>query len=962
MSSRNGGKQMVAGCVSGCVALLLLLCHPTASAQESSSDLSLTGTVIDSGSGISLEGVRVSVSGQGQPVYTNSLGQFRVQNLRSGSNTVVARYLGFPDVQMEVTVAESEATNIVIKMGTGSDRGEITALDEIIVVGSSSATRKALNVERASDAFTSVVSSDVIGDFPDRNLAEVLQRAPGVTLRTQSGEGSYAIVRGVPPFLSTTSVNGRRLQSVQVEGRENRLGYFGAAAVERVEVQKVFLPQMQGDFIGGNINIVSKSPLSVRPSVDFTAEYGSAELRDADYVQVEATASGKFYDDVLGILVSAGYADRPQRTESVGTSLASSYFDSSLIGGTGDLLPLDLYVEETEIDSERKSLAIDIDYRPTPTTGLRLIASMTALDESRLTNNALVIFNPLAADITSTTEAGTYVTASNSVRFASAEYRKIMNTTALIIADKQFERMGVELRLGYGRADIDANAYELAFSQTLNNPISYSFADPSFPTLAFSGADVANERDAALYVDGMLRNNGRVQDGIEEQYDIEFNFSIPTELTGNRFGFDFGLRYSDLEKLTDVDQIDYPNDSVGSLLFGAGYAPIVAATSNAAMAGNDILGSGRIVDRRYIFGPFIDLAAGETFAQQNLPEVAPLSDFNSALRDFTADESITAAYLMATYQGDKTKIIAGLRAEKTRRSFTAVDAVLALPNTTITPIETSNSDTQLLPTIVVRHDLNNQAVLRFAVSQTYAQPNFEQLVPRALLDSFSGRAQIGNPDLDSTDSFNVDMSFEYFTEQLGVLGVAVFYKDISNYIFRTESVQADIRGVPGPWFVTTFENARDAKILGVELRAVKQLDFLPSPFNGLGIEFSYVYADTELTTISGRTATIPFSSDQSSNLSLVYDSRRFDARLAYSYQSAFLRDSINDGSPFNEQFIDARSQLDLTLQYHVAERVSIFVKAFNLTDEPFERSTRVGLLLRNEFQGRQFGAGFRVRL
>jgi len=847
-------------------------------------------------------------------------------------------------------VAQDEAT------------AEDEVVDEIVVRGQYSATRKSLNVERASDAFVSVVSSDDLGEFPDRNLAEVLQRAPAVTLRTQSGEGSFAIVRGIPPFLSTTSINGERLQSAQVEGRENRLGYFGAAAVERVEVRKVFTPEMQGDFIGGNVNVETRRPLGGRDFADLSIEYGDTELRKQNYSEVELTAAKALIDDKLSVLVSLNAADRPQRTEAVGTSLAARYFDSSLVGGTGDLLPLDLYTEVAEIDSERKAAAIDVDYRHNDRFGLRLTTSFTQLDERRTLDDAIVIFNPLAADPDSTSQAGTYITGSSAHRFSNYEIRDVENISSLLKANWDTSALSTEVRLGYGRADIDASSFEIALGQALPNPISYSLADRDFPIWTLSNADVANERTGANYVDSMLRNNGRVQNGVEEEYSIAANFEIPQGRLRDNVSLDFGLRFSDKDKLTDVDQRDFPNDEVGSLLFGANYPTIIALTNQAAMAGNDSLPRGRILDGRYSFGPFISLADGQPFVESSLPEVVPLSDFNSALRDFEAKESVLAGYVGATIDFGRASLIAGVRVERTERDFSTVDALLSLPDTVILPVSTSDSYTKVLPALVLRVDASENLVWRFGATQTYAHPNFEQLVPRALLNPFSGSVQIGNPSLDPTSSLNLDASVDYFLEPLGVVGAAVFYKELSDYIFRTSRIEDSVSGVPGPWAVSTFENAQDASMLGAELRAFKRFDELPAPFDGLGFELSYVYLDSELTTNAGRKAEIPFASPSSANASLLFDTERLGVRISYSYQDKFLRDSISDSEPFNEQFIDERGQVDITFRFHVTEQFSVYGEAFNVTDEPFRRTSRASLPLKYELQGRQYGIGVRVRL
>jgi TonB-dependent receptor len=119
----------------------------------------------------------------------------------------------------------------------------------------------ALNQQRSSENYKNVISADLLGRFPDANLAESTQRIPGVSIERDQGEGRYVNVRGAPLEFTSVSVDGVPLSAPNASRRTVELDTIPADVIAALEVTKALTPDMDGDAIAGQINIVTQSAL-----------------------------------------------------------------------------------------------------------------------------------------------------------------------------------------------------------------------------------------------------------------------------------------------------------------------------------------------------------------------------------------------------------------------------------------------------------------------------------------------------------------------------------------------------------------------------------------------------------------------------------------------------------------------------------------------------------------------------
>ena len=143
--------------------------------------------------------------------------------------------------------------------GSAQSGSQNPEMETILVFGQREAANRALNQYRESDAVANYISSDDMGQFVDQNVAESLQRLPGLTISRDQGEGRFVSVRGIAAGLSTVSINGMRIGTPEDGSRAVPLDVIPTGSVDGIEVVKVPTPDMPGDAVGGAVNVTSAS-------------------------------------------------------------------------------------------------------------------------------------------------------------------------------------------------------------------------------------------------------------------------------------------------------------------------------------------------------------------------------------------------------------------------------------------------------------------------------------------------------------------------------------------------------------------------------------------------------------------------------------------------------------------------------------------------------------------------------
>ncbi len=266
----------------------------------------LAGRVTDAETGRPLPNASVRVGDR--TATSDRSGDYRVQGLAAGAYKVAVEYVGFDTATADVTVPETGAIAQNFSLGSAADVAE-----EITVTGFRLAQAKALQDKRSSNVIKDSVTADDAGKLPDQNAAEALSRVTGVSVTTDQGEGRYVTVRGIDPSLANVTLDNQIIGSPEPDTRRIALDTVPANLLAKLEVVKAVSPDMDGNAIGGSINIVTPSAFD-DPDGHFasaTADVGYYDL-NGKYPYGGALAYGTTFgaEKQWGIVLSASYSNR----------------------------------------------------------------------------------------------------------------------------------------------------------------------------------------------------------------------------------------------------------------------------------------------------------------------------------------------------------------------------------------------------------------------------------------------------------------------------------------------------------------------------------------------------------------------------------------------------------------------------------------------------------------------------
>ncbi len=431
---------------------------------------SVSGHVYDA-TGAALPGARIVVEGTGAQATTDLQGGFTIATPdATGAVTLLIDYLGRPQATQGVTAAE-RLTDVEITLpAAGANSGDI------VVRGASlfDNTARALNQQRTANNTITVISADAIGRFPDPNIAEALQRAPGVGIERDQGEGRYINVRGAPSEWSAVSVDGIQIPSVDPTTRAVDLDTLPSDIVANLEVTKSLLPYQDADSIAGAVNITTRSPFD-RKGFALTGMAGMSYNqfgKGHDYRGSAAVSDTFGPDRQFGLLLSGSYSmthRQPDNVENTWTQTAN-----------GPRVTETLF---KDYDTKRQRIAGTgaFEWRPSDLTHAWVRGTYARFEDDEFRDRIGILWSEGTLQSGSTDRAATY---RNTRIEKQVRHRKQVNEIWSATA-------GIQQRLGEGtiRADIayseSSQTYprrdELLFRSSLRPTLSYDFTDADLP-------------------------------------------------------------------------------------------------------------------------------------------------------------------------------------------------------------------------------------------------------------------------------------------------------------------------------------------------------------------------------------------------------------------------------------------------------------------------------------------------
>lgn len=872
----------------------------------------IRGTITDEQTGEPLTGATVRVVGTTLGAVTDLQGEYVLRVtpgfVQDGEVQLQVSYIGYESINLPVGFSDGNVSRMNIDMS--SRQYELQAIE---VTGQLQGQQKALNQQKTANNIKNIVAADQIGRFPDPNVAEALQRVPAVNIERDQGEGRYVFVRGLSPKFTNVSVNGEQIPSPEADVRYVALDAIPADQLASIEVNKALTPDMDGDAVGGAINLVTRTAQSSTPSISATALGGYNNLMQAPNSQF-----------------SFQYGQRFGGNEKFGVLLNASHYLSDRGSDNWERAPEDseLELRDYELRRTRLGLSSTLDYRFDEQNEIYFRSLYSRFDDHEF--RRVFLFVPEDSEIEREVKDRYEI---QSVQSYNLGGRHIFSGVTL----------DYEASYSYSFQDTPDD-FQVVFKGEAEN-INIDFSDTEFPGLEVAVSDEFDDfRDNDLYEFDEFEFGSTIT--TDENITGKFNLEIPYNLNGNSASFKFGgkVRLKQKELDINVNFVEWNGDD--DLL--------ISGLNGAGLNGDGTGGSftGGTFDTNFLGGEYQlaeqpDIDKVINFYNNNLNGFEQnvedkLADEN--LEAFIANEDVYAGYAMTTINFDKLMLLGGFRYEYTNVSYESKNVIFNADGD-LEAIEDQLGGTDygfLLPQVHLKYKVNPNTNLRAAATFSYARPNFSEIVPAQEFNLEDDEINAGNPQLEPVRSFNLDLFGERYFGNVGVVSGGLFYKKLNNFIyndaFRTTSL--DNRTFDDEVTVFQAVNGEDADLFGFEFAYQQQLDFLPGFLSNFGIYTNYTYTASQANITSlddddqpvSETIDLPGQAEHMGNFSLSYNQGPFTARLSANFNGRYLSE-IDEG---NKVFVNDRLQMDANASFNFAPGWQVFAEFLNLTNQPFE--------------------------
>lgn len=526
---------------------------------------SISGRVTDAQTRLALGGARVSVVGTGLATFADPSGNYTLAAVPTGTQMLEFSYVGYADLRQPVTVNATGATTLNAVFGEGS---ETVRMEKFVIEGSLVGSARAINQQRSAATLRSIVAADEIGRFPDQNAAESLQRLPGVSLYRDQGEGRFVDLRGLNYIYTSVTLNGAKVASPEVGNRAIALDIVPADTLASLEVTKVTTPDMDGEGLGGVVNIKTKSPFDVTGlDAQASAQAVYSNLTDQFGSKFDASASNLFAGGKAGLLISATWQERKFGSQNF--EIDDGWTLRAAPGNGPQYFFLqDLAYRDYEIERTRYGATAALEFRPDASTSVRFKGTYNRFTDAE---NRHVLFIPFGRGTVTALDAS-----SATVTGVSRPRRDLRNREK----DQELHALSAELTKQAGAWTLDAQAatsrgHELKPAEIVarfrrnqsDSSFRYSFNGPYSVSLdQLAGAALA---DPASY-NTLDRLEVAREEGTETERNVAFNARYDFGRETPAFvKFGGAYRTKEKESAVDVSRFTAPTSFTFATLAGS---------------------------------------------------------------------------------------------------------------------------------------------------------------------------------------------------------------------------------------------------------------------------------------------------------------------------------------------------------------------------------------------------------
>lgn len=866
-------------------------------------------------------------------------------------------------------------------------------VEKLEVKGIRSSIKESLFLKQNATSVVDVVVAEDIGKFPDENLAEALQRIPGITITRNGGEGQNILVRGMGSGYNVTTLNGRKLAS-ENSGRDFNYDTIASELVNVLAVYKSPEARLLEGGIGAVVDVQTRKPLDLGGFTLTGSTKGIYESRTKDvHPHASMLVGDVFQDGSLGVLLSAAYSKKTLRND---TYSASGFYDKAE-GVTDEAtvaidqnkdgviseqerfpskIPGYMYYTNDQDVRQRLGTTLAVQWQPNDsfelltdalysrynTDGAKYQIGFVNYDES-WTPGTPLFTNPKFA------EDGRVVSMQqlNNPMVELLNLSTPRKTDTWMLGTNAKWQMNTEWQLLFDVAHSAAkegntgdNRFMVARGFVDSISIDYSKGN-KLPDVVLAPGLTESQNYGAHY----SRNTGT---GVEDKIDdakLQFKFTPQQSLFSQ---IEAGVHYVKQSK----SQTAFESTNPSMFSRGGHYL----TTNKFAFNNSTVFKQGEFelfkipqnVFRQANFDNFLD---GETGVH---PQPWPSFDYDALLDyyrslnaeaankyivpsvqqsgAFTIEEAVTSAFVQFRIEqelaGLPYMLDFGLRGSKTEvaslgflqdlASIKLDDKGQPIGNAwrVTRPVTFEGDYSKVLPSLNFKLNLQEDLIFRFSAAKVMSRPALEYLKPWIAVNFTTLKEGLptmamGNPALPPELANQADITLEWYLADSSQLSGGLFVKDIQSFIEKNNNPG---QAYGGNYLVEAPTSGKyGAMVRGAEIAWQQSMEhWLPAPFDGLGIQLNYTYVDSEYD--DPKRQSLPFKdmSKNSYNAVVYYEKDGLQARLAYNWRSKFLQDPEAWGGA---GWISDYGQLDASLSYDLNEHLTFFTEASNLSNERY---------------------------
>ncbi|WP_313801362.1 TonB-dependent receptor [Sphingobium sp.] len=746
---------------------------------------------------------------------------------------------------------------------------------DIVVTGIRGSLQSATNAKKGAVAFGDSIFAEDIGKLPATNLAETLNRMPGVRLnRDVNGEGTQVAIRGLGPSFTRVLLNGSQLQVASDGGtnggsanREVDLDFFPSELFTRLDLAKSPSPSTLEGGIAGTVNLRNARPFD-KPGTHVTVVAQGQYTDSNDKISPRGAIVASHTTDTFGILVGVAGVKTKTRVdgfESVGWTDGNLgagdpggnnfSWASAVPANTGHGLiagqPVDVVATSgltrsqlstaliprlgrnslTQGDRSRISALASLEWRPSDELHFALdgIWAKSKRDYTKVNMNWQVrnsgpgtsaqstggmIPIGLTVDDNGVVTSGTFA---NSSFFLEASLFK--QTTKFwninpSVSWQPSEDLKIDLSANWSKSRFFREQPTFAFQTTPQSGVDvyYDNTGGDYPSIT-TNIDL-NDPNSGTWQ--WYRQNIALVRRTTETRGAHLDVTYGDEM----FNVKVGAAYDRAQRTIRA----YDNSPAYQLsVCGTGCTGATGSVPTSAIAqylkafpvsNFGHLASGNIGYNAFVVPDFAGLMQATNYAsyRDSAPETRGAVT-GGATGDM--DEKVLGAYFelngVTTIAGRDLHINAGMRYAHTDQLVIGPSQV----GTAIVDITSSSKYENFLPSINLTYDVANNVKLRASASRTMTRPDAGQILPGITFSDPSAlTATAGNPDLKPYTSDNYDLGGEIYTGGIGYIGLALFMKNIQGFtVTQSQQVSFGSLNIPFDSLISTQQNALNDRSL-----------------------------------------------------------------------------------------------------------------------------------------------------